>query len=448
MGLIKIKKGLDLPIKGQPDVSKIIEKNVSRVAVLGNDYVGMKPTMNVQIGDIVKKGELLFTDKKMPAVKYTAPVSGKVVEINRGERRAFLSLVIEVEGDNEVLFKSYSKNEINNLSKEDIQTQLINSGTWTSFRARPFGKVANPDDAPYAIFVNAMDTNPLAADVKYLISNSSEELNLGLQIISKLTDGKIYFCQKPNSDFNIEKFDKLSIEEFDGPHPAGLTGTHIHFLAPVGRNRLVWYLNVEDVIVIAKLFLTGKIFTERIIALGGPLVKEPKLIKTQIGASVSELIAEETKEEKFRAISGSVFSGRKAEAAEDYLGRYHRQISVISDNPKKKFFGWLAPAFNKFSVKPTVFSKLSPGKIEYDTDQNGGIRAIVPIGSYEKVMPLDILPTFLLRSLSVNDVEEAEKLGCLELVEEDLALCTFVCPSKNEYGPILRNTLTLIEKEG
>ncbi|MGD8779256.1 MAG: Na(+)-translocating NADH-quinone reductase subunit A [Ignavibacteria bacterium] len=449
MGKTKIKKGLNLPIKGDPEQKIYDGKKVSKVAVIGDDYVGMKPTMAVQVGDTVKLGQLLFTDKKMKGVKYTSPGAGKVIEINRGQKRHFESLVIELEGNEEETFESYNANELPSVDEVKIKTNLIESGLWTGLRARPFSKVANPADKPRSIFISAMDTNPLAPSVEKVLEGRESDFINGLIVISKLTDGKLFLCKEPGLNIPTTELDQLAIEEFEGPHPAGLPGTHIHFLDPVGRNKIIWYINAQDVAAIGSLFITGKINVDRIVSVAGPGVKNPRLIKTRLGASVEDLLKDELIEEETRVISGSVFSGFKADNTYGYLGRYHQQISIIKEEREKKFLGWLTPGFNKHSVKPLVFSKLLPGKkLDLGTSTNGSERAIVPFGSYEKVMPLDILPTYLLRALAVDDVEEAEKLGCLELDEEDLALCTYVCQSKVNHGINLRRNLTLIEKEG
>lgn len=449
MGIIKLKKGLDLPIKGKPVQEVFNSNNVKRVALLGNDYPGMKPTMLVKEGDTVKLGDPLFTDKKNPKIKFTSPGSGKVVEINRGEMRIFLSLVIELDGNEETKFPAANQGDLKNLKRDDVVQRLVESGEWTSIRVRPFSKVADPDSTPHAIFVTAMDTNPLAPSIEKIISFNEVYFRNGLEVISRLTDGKVFVCKSPGAKVPAIDSPQISVEEFQGPHPAGNAGTHIHFLSPVGRKRFVWYLNAQDVIAIGHLFTTGRIMTDRIVSFAGSSVKNPRLIKTRRGASISDLIENELNDTNFRAISGSVLSGRAAVGPEGYLGRFHQQISVIPNPAKRHFLGWLNPFINNYSIKNVVFSKLSPSKeYEFTTELFGGKRAIVPSGSFEEVMPLDILPTYLLRALAVKDVEEAEQLGALELDEEDLALCTFACPSKLDYGPILRENLTIIEKEG
>jgi Na+-transporting NADH:ubiquinone oxidoreductase subunit A len=446
---IKLKRGLTLPISGGPEQIIHPGRPVTRVALLGPDYVGLKPQFTIAVGDRVKLGQTLFTDKVYPQVRFTAPGAGQVVAINRGAKRAFLSLVIRLESDEAVDFKSYSESEINGLKREEIITQLLESGLWPSFKTRPFGKLANPESQPHSIFVTALDTNPLAPDIAVVLREQAADFQRGLAIISKLTNGQTFVCKASGAAIPVPEIKTLEVAEFAGPHPAGLPGTHIHFLDPVSVHKTVWSIAAQDVAAIGKLFITGKLPTERIIALAGSVVKKPRLIAARIGASLSELTAGELSEDNHRIISGSVFNGHIAADELSFLGRFHQQVSVIPEGGQRKLFGWLSPGTRLFSVKNVTLSAFLPKrKLIFDTDTHGSDRAIVPIGSYEKVMPLDILPTYLLRALAVDDIEESEKLGCLELVEEDLALCTFVCPSKIDHGQNLRRVLNLIEKEG
>lgn len=449
MGKYRIKKGLNLPITGSPkqDISKTIR--TKKVAILGDDYVGMKPTMLVSIGDEVKLGQVLFTDKKTPGVKYTSPASGTISQINRGEKRAFKSIVIDAKGSDEELFKSYSESELEGLAQDDVKENLVNSGLWTSIRVRPFSKVADPTTNPNSIFITATDTNPLAPSMNKVLDGNEKNFNNGIKVLSNLTDGKVFLCANPEFKLAFSEIKKINLEIFEGPHPSGLVGTHIHFLDPINSKKIVWYINAQDVVAIGHLMTTGKINTERVISFAGPQVKEPTLIKTQIGADINEIIDGQLKEGDNRVISGSVLSGFHAEGMVSFLGRFHQQVSVIEEDRKRELFGWVYPSPKNYSVKDVMLSSLLPGKkFNFTTALNGGHRAIVPIGSYEKVMPLDILPNYLLRSLVVDDIEEAELLGCLELDEEDLALCTFVCPSKIDHGENLRRNLSIIEKEG
>jgi Na+-transporting NADH:ubiquinone oxidoreductase subunit A len=444
--MINIKKGLDLPITGNPEPTITDGSKVTHVAVMGPDYIGMKPTMAVQEGDRVKKGQVLFTDKKTEGVQYTAPAAGVVKAINRGARRVFLSVVIQLDGNEEETFTSYTPEQLNSLDATAVETNLVASGLWTALRTRPYSKVPALGSRPKAIFVNAMDTNPLAGNPELVIKGQTEAFKHGLRALRRLSEGKLYVCKAPGAAIPSAGVEQT--EEFAGPHPAGLPGTHIHFLHSVSATRTVWTVGYQDVIAIGKLFTTGKLFTDRVIALAGPQVKKPRLVRTQLGASLTEITNGELSDGENRIISGSVFGGRTASGELNFLGRFHNQVSVLREGRERPMLHYLTPGTNRFSVMPIYLSKLMSKVFDFTTTTNGSERAMVPVGSYERIMPLDILPTQLLRALIVEDMESAIALGALELDEEDIALCSFVCPGKYEYGPILRKNLTRIEAEG
>lgn len=449
--MIKIKKGLDLPITGEPEQRIYDGPTVRSVAVIGSDYVGMKPTMAVREGDRVGKGQLLFTDKKSPGVKYTAPAGGTIAAINRGDKRALLSVVIDINGDEAVSFDRYDVSQLAGLTSEQVESNLVNSGLWTALRSRPFSKVPAPGSRPNSIFVTAMDSNALAADPQLIVAEHRDDFSRGLDLLAKLTDGCVYLCKAAGADIPTGSVKSIQVEEFSGPHPAGLVGTHIHFLDPVSENKQVWHIGYQDVIAVAKLFTTGELFADRVVAFAGPRVDQPRLVRTRIGANLDEMAAGQTEQsgQENRIISGPVTSGRTARSALAYLGRYHNQVSVIQEDQNRELLGYLSLGTNKHSLMNVYLSKFNKSKkFSFTTTTNGSPRAIVPVGAYEEVMPLDILPTQLLRSLVTGDIEVAQALGCLELDEEDLGLCTYVCPGKYEYGPILRDNLTRIEKEG
>ncbi|MCP5103445.1 MAG: Na(+)-translocating NADH-quinone reductase subunit A [bacterium] len=451
MRLIKINKGLNVPLNGEPRQNEVLVGTPSKkTALIGYDYVGMKPTLAVSMGDTVKLGQLLFTDKKMEGVKYTSPAGGKVVAINRGKKRVFESLVIECdEKEQEITFDSYKEEQLAGLEPEKVRSNLIESGLWPLLRERPFGKTANPAHTPNSIFITAMDTKPLAPSVEKILEGNEQAFKNGLTVISRLTAGTLFLCKSPGSVIPETELASLSVVEFSGPHPAGNAGTHIHFIDPVYREKIVWHIDAQDVVAVGKLFTTGKLSVERIISLAGPAVKNPRLIKTRIGACMESLTNGELTDTETRLISGSVLSGRTAAGPLAFLGRFHQQVSVVEEGRKRKCFGWLSPGLNLFSIKRILLSSLLPRKkFNFTTSPYGGKRAVFPIGAYEDVMPMDFETTYLLRALMVDDIEEAENLGCLELCEEDLALCSFVSPSKIEYAPVLRRNLTIIEKEG
>ena len=445
--MVKIKRGLDIPIQGAP--RQVIEDapTARAVGLVGLDYVGMKPTMAVSEGDRVKLGQLLFTDKKTEGVRYTAPAAGTVSAINRGARRVLQSVVIDVEGDEA---ESFATCTVGNLpDAAAIRQQLIESGLWTALRTRPFSKVPALDAEAAAIFVTAIDTHPLAADPAIVIAEQAEAFKLGQDLLAGLTAGNLYLCTATGAEVPTGTAANIKAEQFAGPHPAGLSGTHVHFLEGVSVSKVVWTIGYQDVIAIGRLFLDGRLYTERVVSLGGPQVENPRLLRTRLGVDLQALCADELKSGDNRIVSGSVLGGRGVHSGTDYLGRYHNQVSVLLEGRHRELLGWFSPGFSKHSNLGIYASSFLGSKpLAMTTNTNGSERAIVPVGSYEKIMPLDILPTQLLRALVVGDTEMAQALGCLELEEEDLALCSYVCPGKYEYGPILRDNLTRIEKEG
>lgn len=445
----KIKKGLDIPINGSPDQSISEAAEVSSVAVLGQDYVGMKPTMHVQEGDRVKIGQVLFSDKKNPGVDFTSPGAGVVSAINRGARRALQSVVIELDGDESEEFDHCPADQFENLDVDRIRENLIKSGLWAAFRTRPYSKIPAVDSEPDSIFVTVTDTNPLAADPDVVVGEYQKAFTDGITIVSKLTKGKIYVCTQEGSQIEVPAVDNVETAQFSGPHPSGVVGTHIHLIRPVSANRMAWHIGYQDIIAISKLFETGKLWVTRILALSGPMVKKPRLIKSRMGAKFGQILSGELKDGNVRVISGSILNGRRSADAVGFLRRYDNQITVLAQDKSRDLFGWLSPGPSKYSSFNVFVSALNRNKTyDFGTSQNGSPRAMVPLGHYENVMPLDLLPTQLLRALMVGDTDSAQALGCLELDEEDLALCSFVCPSKNEFGPVLRIRLEQIEKEG
>ncbi len=454
--MIRTKRGLNLPISGAPEQQIGEVQRTRSVAIVGCDYVGMKPTMAVTLGDSVKLGQTLFSDKKNPSVLYTSPAAGVVSAINRGHQRRLLSVVIDLDLDNpdeeQVELNSYSADELAKLSVDTVVADLVKSGLWTSLRTRPFSKVADPSSRPHSLFINAMDTNPLAAQPSVVLEPQLEAFCSGVKLLSGLARQRTYVCVDRKVDGllkSTEFAENIQIQEFRGPHPSGLSGTHIHYLEPAGVGKQIWYVNYQDVIAIGKLFSSGRLSMDRVISLAGPQVSEPRLVRSRIGANLEEICAAELKPHESRIVSGSVLGGRKAAGAEGYLGRYHLQVSVLREGRERPLMGYLSPGRNRHSAMGIYVSGLFKDKRHaMSTSTQGSERAMVPIGAYEKIMPLDILPTQLLRSLIVGDIESAQNLGALELDEEDLALCSYVCPGKYEYGPILRDILTLIEKEG
>ena len=469
MGTYRFRRGLSLPIAGAPEQVLGDAAAPGNVAISAADYPGMKPAMHVGPGDAVGRGQLLFEDRKQPGVRFSSPAAGTVAAVNRGAKRALISVVVRVDPSDQagssgagVGFASYTGRHPSGLSREEVQALLVESGDWVALRARPFGRTAAVDSVPKSIFVNAMNTEPFAPAADRIVEGRTGDLQRGLAALARLTDGPVYLCRAPGTLAGVETSDSLRVEEFTGPHPAGAAGLHIHTLDPVDRNKLVWQIGLQDTLAIGRLFATGEPDVQRIVALAGPPVRRPRLLRTRLGAALADVTrgeigtgAEDVADGTVRVVSGSPLSGRTAvgqKAPADlhgYLGRFHDTVSVLEDDRERHFLGWLKPGFGAFSRARAFASSLLPRRsFAMTTTTHGSPRAIVPIGLYENVFPWDLQPTFLLKSLVAGDIERAEELGCLELLEEDLALCTFVCPGKTEYGPYLRDALELIEKEG
>ncbi|MCL1158973.1 Na(+)-translocating NADH-quinone reductase subunit A [Shewanella inventionis] len=452
--VITIKRGLDVPVAGEP-LQQIDGASIktSQVALIGEEYVGLKPTMMVEVGDRVSKGQTLFEDKKTPGVRFTAPASGVVSAINRGERRVLQSVVIDCDAE-QACASIIQPQALVSLSLESVKQGLVESGLWTAFRTRPFSRVPQLDATPAGLFVTAVDTNPLAADPRVVIATQPQAFHAGLYVLSLLTPGKVYLCQDDGESLveQSEDYDltSVSIHRFNGVHPAGLVGTHIHHLLPASIERQVWHLGYQDVIAVGKLFLTGELYTDRIVALGGPNVLKPRLVRTQLGAKLSEWVSDEIDQRHSRIVSGSLLSGHTATGVYDYLGRFHNQVSVLTENDRQEVLPWVRHDSNKFSLTGIMMSGFSRTKklFDFTTHAGGSPRAMMAFGQLDHVMPLDILPILLVRDLVVRDTDEAQLLGALELDEEDLALCTFVCPGKYDFGKELRACLDIIEREG
>jgi Na+-transporting NADH:ubiquinone oxidoreductase subunit A len=443
----RIRKGLDLPLAGAP-VQRIDApaRALRQVALLGADTIGLRPALAVQPGDRVLRGQLLYEDRKNPGVRYTAPAAGTVAAVQRGDKRAFLSIVIDVAADDGPEAQVPLATAAPDAAA--LRALLVQSGLWTAFRARPFGHVPAVDASPQALFVTAIDTRPHAPDPQVVLAGREDDFGRGLAALARLTTAPVHLCVAAGS--RIAGVDGVQRHEFDGPHPAGTPGLHMHLLHPVGPGRVAWHIGYQDVAAIGHLLATGRLDVERVISIAGPAVKTPRLLRTRLGASVAELTTGELMPGEVRVVAGSVLDGRSAMApAEAFLGRFHQQISALAEGRERELIGWITPQKDKYSVWSVVAGHFARKRgLPLTTTTNGGERAMVPIGSFERVMPMDIMATHLLRALIIGDAEQAVALGALELDEEDLALCTFVCPGKTEYGPLLRKLLDRVEKEG
>jgi Na+-transporting NADH:ubiquinone oxidoreductase subunit A len=453
MAVHRTRKGLDLPIAGDPAQRIEPARPVTRVALVAADYVGLRAALHVQAGDRVLRGQPLFEDRKNPGVQFTAPAAGRVAAVHRGDKRALVSVVIDVESiggaDAQQPLASFAGRAPASPNRDAVRALLVESGLWTALRTRPFSRVPPPTAVPQAIFVTAIDTRPHAPAPEIVLAERAADFAAGVSCLERLTDGLVHVCKAAGERIPAPDSARVRIEEFAGPHPAGTAGVHIHLLHPVSLERSVWHVGYQDVAAIGHLFLTGEIDVERVIALAGPGIARPRLLRTRLGAATDELTAGELHDGPQRVVSGSVLDGRTASGeADGYLGRYHLQVSALAEGHTRELFGWIAPGAEKFSLTGAVLGAFRRAhRFAFTTTTNGAPRAMVPIGTYERVMPFDLMPTFLLRALITGDAERAAELGCLELDEEDLALCTYVCPGKFEYGPLLRSALERLEKE-
>lgn len=453
MGVVvrRLRRGLDIPLPGEPEQRVAGRKRVRRVALLGPDHVGMKPALLVREGDSVRVGDPLFECRKTPGVLYASPAGGRVAAVRRGERRAFEALEIEVsseEGRRE--FPVPGGGDPGRMSRKDVVALMTESGLWTALRERPFSKVPRVDAVPRAVFVPAMDTNPLAVDPAVVVEERGEDFRRGLLALSLLAEDGVHVAQRAGGRIRVPREGNVRLHEFAGPHPAGNVGTHIHFVSPVSLSRRAWHMGCQDVVALGRLLATGRLSTERVVSIAGPGARFPRLVSARLGASLAELVADEAREGPVRVVSGSVLNGRaQGPGGAGFLGRFHTQVSLVPEDRSRTLLGWCSPGASRFSIKGVFLSKWLPGAApRITTRRHGSPRSIVPVGSYESVVPLDVPPTHLLRALAAGDHEGAEEHGCLELDEEDLALCTFVCPGKTDFGPLLREALGRIEKEG
>ncbi|MCG6186461.1 Na(+)-translocating NADH-quinone reductase subunit A [Maribellus maritimus] len=443
--VIKLRKGLNIKLKGSAE--KVLETLPvpATVALKPTDFPGLTPKLSVKADNEVKAGDALFYDKYHPEVVFTSPVGGKVVSINRGERRKILEIVIETnENAGSVEFK---KTDPNSLSGDEIKEQLLKSGLWPFIKRRPYGIVASPDDKPLAIFISTFDTAPLAPDYNFVLDGQMDTFQTGINALKKLTDGNVYLGVNENSAFTSVK--NVGINQFSGPHPAGNVGIQIHHTKPINKGEVVWTVNVQDVLFIGRLFESGKVDFSRIIAFAGSEVEKPKYYKTILGAPVESAIKGKLKKADYkqRIISGNVLTGTRVKQ-QTFLGFYDSMVTVIPEGDDYEFLGWATPGANKFSASKTFLTSLFPKK-EYEMNANmhGGDRAFVLSGQYEKFVPMDILPVYLLKAILVNDIDKMEQLGIYEVIEEDFALCEYACTSKIKVQDILRTGINTMIKE-
>jgi Na+-transporting NADH:ubiquinone oxidoreductase subunit A len=446
--VINIKKGYDIQLVGRSELKYGQKETPLQFAIKPPCFHGVRPKLLVKEGDQVKAGTALFFDKDQEKVVFAAPVSGKVTEIVRGEKRVILEVRIESDGKGESL--DFKKGDPKSFSREEVIDNMLKSGVWPMIRQRPFARIANPNDKPKAIFITAFDSNPLAPDNNFIVEGQKETFQTGIDALTMLTEGKVHlstrFGDKVSSVFSEAK--GVEFHSFKGPHPAGNISVQIQNIDPINKGEVVWYCYPQDVLSIGRLFLEGKFNAERVINVAGSQVNEPMYYKTIIGASVESYLKDNTEGDNNRYISGNVLTGT-AIGQNGYLGFYDSQLTVIPEGDYYEFFGWINPGFNKFSTSGTIAGKwFAPAKKRaLDTNMHGGERAFVVSGEYEKVMPLDIFPVHLLKAIMVEDIDKMENLGIYEVAPEDFALCEVVCTSKINSQTIVQQGIDLMVKE-
>ena len=444
---VRIRRGLNINLLGEADKVYASVKNHNIYAIKPTDFHGLTPKLSAKVGDKVLAGSVIFFDKYNDRIKFCSPVSGTVKDIVRGEKRRILEVIIE--SDNEQKYESHSPLNVKNSNREQIIDHMLSNGVWPFIRQKPYDIIANPSDMPKAIFISAFKSGPLAIDNDFALYGMDDLFQSGLDIITKLTNGKTHLNLDGNTNSSkvFSEAKGVEINSFSGPHPAGNVGVQIHHINPINKGDIVWYLEPQDVIVIARLFNEGKYDVSRIISLCGSEVSKPRYYRIISGTCVSNLIDDNVENDNNRVICGDVLSGTKIDK-NGYLGFYDTQLTVIKEGNEQEFLGWALPGFNKFSMSKSYFSWLFPKrKYDIDTNMRGEERAYVVTGQYEKVLPMDIYPQQLIKAIMIEDIDLMEKLGLYEVGPEDLALCEFVCTSKIEVQSIIRHGLDLLRKE-
>ncbi|MFD1552021.1 NADH:ubiquinone reductase (Na(+)-transporting) subunit A [Putridiphycobacter roseus] len=447
---IKIRKGLDIKLKGAAEkVITTVDLN-NNFIVNPTDFHGVMPKMVVKAGDKVNAGDVVFYNKNRVEVKFCSPVSGEVAEIVRGAKRKILA--VRITADSDISYTPLPAIDLNTVDRKDAKSFLLNAGLWPFIKMRPLDVIANPEDNPKAIFISAFDSSPLAPDYDYLLHDEGESFQAGIDILKKMTDGKVHLTinSSAKADEVFKQAKGVQLNSINGMHPAGNVGTQIHHIDPINKGEVVWTVNALDVALIGRAIQSKKFDLSRVIAVCGSEVKAPKYSRAIIGAEVSPFLKNNVNEGDIRVISGNVLTGTKIEQ-NGHLGFYDAQITVIPEGNKAKFSfteGWMEPGFKKFSVSRTYFSWLSPNKKHViDTNTNGEERSFVVTGEMEKVFPFDILPMYLTKACMYHDLDEMENLGIYEVAPEDMALCEFVCTSKVNIQSVIREGLDEVRRE-
>ena len=444
---VRLKKGFDIRIEGVAE--KVIAGSVDSdfYGVKPIDFPGLIPKLNLKPGAVISAGTTIFHDKLRPAVKFCSPISGKVLSVERGERRKILEIVIEKNGEEHI---DFGRADPSRLERKDIIERLLTAGVWPVIRQRPYHIVANPEDLPKSVFISGFDSSPLAPDYDFIMRNANASfLRTGISAVSKLTNGKTNLVLKGNGEREhvLGNVKGVEISYFSGPHPSGNVGVHIHHLDPLNKGEVVWFIGLQDILTIGRLFEEGIYKPEKIVALTGSEVSHPQYYNMISGSSIAPMVLNNLSSDNVRYISGNVLTGTKIKS-DGYVGYYDSQVTVIPEGNYYEFFGWALPGIKKYSFSKTFLSSLLPKKnFKLDTNIHGGERAFVVTGEYEKVVPMDIYPMQLFKAILAEDIDMMENLGIYEVAEEDFALCEFICPSKIEIQSIVRKGLDLMNKE-
>jgi Na+-transporting NADH:ubiquinone oxidoreductase subunit A len=447
--VFKIRKGLNIPLKGEAEKVFTRAELAEFYAVKPTDFPGLTPKLSVAEGDKVKVGTPLFYDKYRTNILFTSPVSGEVHLVRRGERRKILEVVVKTDSSQD--FEEFGRSNPKELPREQVVEKMLKAGLWPTIRQRPYSIVANPEDKPKAIHISGFDTAPLSPDLDFAVKDEEEAFQAGIDALNRLAEGNVNL--NLNADYppsNVyTKVKGVKFNYFSGPHPAGNVGVQIHHVDPISKGDLIWVVNPLDVIIIGRLFLRGIYDATKVIALAGSEVQKPRYFILKTGASIANIVADNITKNpsELRFISGNVLTGAKIDA-DGFLGFYDNMVTVIPEGNYYEFMGWAQPGFNKYSFSSTFLSSLLPGrKYALDTNMHGGERAYVVTGQYEKVLPMDIYPVHLIKAILAKDIDKMENLGIYEVAEEDFALCEYVCTSKTNVQEIIREGLDLMIKE-
>ena len=444
---VKIKRGMDIPLEGKPSTHIHAISSSTTFALKPTDFKGLVPKLRIKQGEEVSVGDCLFTDKKNDKICFTSPVSGEIAEIVRGDRRAITAVKILADSS-DYKYKEFDTKGYSSKNADDIKSILLESGLWPFITQRPYGVIADTDVSPKSIHVSGFDSSPLAADLGVSLRGQEASIEVGFEILNKLCEGGVHLNLHAKKDNTIyQNIKGVKVSYFEGPHPSGLVGVQINNVDPINKGDIVWTIKPQHVAFIGKLFSTGKLDLEQNIVIAGSEVNEPAYYTTRIGASVNSLMKDNYKSDNVRVISGNVLTGKKIEK-DGYLGFFDNQITVIPEGDHYEMLGWLFPSYARPTLSSTLpLSKFLKKSFSVNTNPHGEPRAYVVTGQYEKVLPMNIMPQQLIKAVMAKDLELMENLGIYEVIEEDVALCEFVCTSKINVQQVLSEGLELMAEE-